>query len=346
MNKQLSGLLAALLFLASPLFALAQTAEVPELNDPVPATYTVVKGDTLWDISATFLKNPWMWPEIWHVNTQIANPHLIYPGDVIRLIYMDGKPRLTIESRGNVYKLSPKARVLSAGEAIETIPLDKINSFLSRSRIVDEADLKGAPWVLAGMDEHLVVGAGDSLYARGEFPEGKQVYGIYRRGETFVDPETREKLGVLARDIGTGSLVRVSGEVATLSISRTTEEIRAGDLLLREEQRAIDSTFYPSPPESGINGVILAVEGGVHQVGNMDVVVVNRGGREGLTPGNVMAIYKKGGKIIDRVTQERVQLPDERAGLMMVFRVFDKVSLGLVLEAERGISVSDRVTNP
>ncbi|TVZ41708.1 LysM domain-containing protein [Alteromonadaceae bacterium 2753L.S.0a.02] len=343
MKKQLSGLLAALLLVAANPFCLA---EEPELRDPVPSTHTVVKGDTLWDISATFLKNPWMWPEIWHVNTQIENPHLIYPGDVIRLIYMDGKPRLTLETDGRVYKMSPKARVLSAGEAIETIPLDKINSFLSRSRVVDGPEMEGAPYVLSGMDAHLIVGAGDRLYARGEFPNGKQIYGIYRKGEVFVDPVTKEKLGVLAQDIGTASLEKSEGEVSTLKVSRTTEEIRAGDRLLRQDERAIDSTFYPSPPGSEINGVILSVEGGVHQVGNLDVVIINRGAREGLSAGNVLAIYKRGGKIIDRVTQERVQLPDERAGIMMVFRVFDKVSLGLVLEAYRGISVSDRVTNP
>jgi len=341
MKKHLIGWFAALVLAVMPALA-----EEPELQDPVPAIYTVVKGDTLWDISGKFLKNPWMWPEIWHVNTQIQNPHLIYPGDAIRLIYMDGKPRLTLDTSGRVTKLTPQARVISGDDAIRTIPLDDINAFLSRSRVVNEGELEGAPYVLAGMDDHLIVGAGDRLYARGTFEAGPRVYGVYRKGEIFVDPETGEYLGMLAEDIGTTTLLKTTGEVSTLKVSRTTEEIRAGDRLLRQEERAIDSTFYPSAPDSDMQGVILAVEKGLQQVGNMDVVVINRGEREGVVAGNVMAIYKKGNVIRDRVNGERVQLPDERAGILMVFRTFEKVSLGLVLEAYRGISVADYVRNP
>jgi len=341
MKKHFSGLLAAIALIVAPV-----TAEEPQLHEKVPATYTVVKGDTLWDISGTYLKNPWMWPEIWHVNTQIKNPHLIYPGDVIRLIYVDGQPRLTLDTSGRVFKLEPKARVISQGEAINTIPLDEINAFLSRSRITTKEELEQAPYVLAGMDEHLIVGAGDQLYARGTFEDGHRVYGIYRQGQTFIDPETKENLGVLARDMGSSELMSSEGEVTTMKVTRTTEEIRAGDRFLRQEERPIDSMFYPSPPENEIEGVILAVEKGLNQVGNMSVVIINRGEREGLVAGNVMAIYKRGGKIRDRVSGGKVQLPDERAGLLMVFRTFDKLSLGLVLEAYRGISVEDYVRNP
>jgi len=345
MKKQFSGLLATL-SLFGLVVGYGVNADEPQLRDTVPATHTVVKGDTLWDISTTFLKNPWMWPEIWHVNTQIENPHLIYPGDVIRLIYTDGKPRLTLDTSGRIFKMSPKARVLSEGEAIKTIPLDAINSFLSRSRVSTDQEMDAAPYVLSGMDEHLIVGAGDKLYARGTFAEGPRVYGVYRKGEVFIDPETQERLGVLAEDIGTASLIRSQGEVSTLEVSRTTEEIRAGDRFIRQDERAIDSSFYPSPPNGDINGIIISVENGLNQVGNMDVVVINRGAREGIMPGNVLAIYKRGGVVRDRVTEERVELPEERAGVLMVFRVFEKVSLGIVLEAYRGISVTDYVRNP
>lgn len=322
------------------------SAEVPQLRDDVPEKYTVNRGDTLWDISSTFLKNPWMWPEIWHVNAQIENPHLIYPGDVIRLVYMAGQPRLTLDSSGRIYKLSPEARVLSVGESIPTISLDKINSFLSRSRIVADIELKEAPYVLAGSDANLLVGAGDRLYARGTFLETLTVYGIYRRGQTFVDPITREKLGVQALDIGSSRLLSVEGDIGTLEALRTREEIRIGDKLLRQQERTISSTFYPSSPEGEVDGLILAVEGGVSQVGKMDVVVLNRGAREGLAAGNVLAVYKRGETIRDRISQGRVKLPDERAGLLMVFRVFEKVSLGLVLEAEKGLKVNDFVREP
>lgn len=335
----------AVVVISIPSIALVN-ADEPILQDNVPDTHTVVKGDTLWDISGRFLKNPWMWPEIWHVNAQIENPHLIYPGDVIRLVYISGQPRLTVDTSGRVFKLSPKARILSAEEAIETIPLDKINSFLSRSRIVDQKELKIAPYVVAGKDENLIAGAGDEIYIRGNLKEKFAVFGIYRAGEMFVDPETREKLGLQALDIGSGEVTALNGEISTVKVSRTTEEIRIGDRLLKQEERSIDSTFFPSAPSGLIEGVILAVEGGVRLVGKMDVVVINRGEREGIQAGNVMAVYRRGGRIRDRVSHQRVTLPDERAGLVMVFRVFEKLSFALVLEAERGLRVNDKVKNP
>lgn len=319
-----------------------------ELRDPVPATYTVVKGDTLWDISSKFLKTPWLWPEIWHVNTQIENPHLIYPGDVIRLIYIDGQPRLTVNRSGRTFKLSPTARILSAEEAINTIPLDQINSWLSRSRIVGLADLELAPYVVAGEDAHLLVGAGDNLYSRGNLPN-KDVgtgYGIFRKGEVYKDPKTKEILGVQAIDIGSASVRSPTDDISTMSVTRTTEEVRIGDRFLTQEERAVESTFMPSSPVDEVNGSILTVERGVNQVGKLSVVVLNLGEREGIVSGNVLAIYKKGSRIKDRVTNEWVTLPDERGGLVMVFRTFEKMSLGLVLEADGGVTVGDVVKNP
>ncbi len=344
MKKTLLGIFAFTSLLVC--LAFSAYADGPVLRDNVPDTHTVVKGDTLWDISGKFLKNPWMWPEIWHVNAQIENPHLIYPGDVIRLVYFKGKPRLELDTSGRIYKMTPKARVISAGEAIETIPLDKINSFLSRSRVVTDDDLEEAPYVVAGGDDHLIVGAGDKVYVKGDLKEKFAIYGVYRRGEVFVDPHTREVLGIQALDIGSGEVRSFSEEVSTVKVSRTTEEIRAGDRLLRQEERSIDSTFYPSPAADGLEGEILAVEGGLSQVGKFDVVVINRGEREGVSSGNVFAVYKRGNRIRDRVTGGYVTLPDEKAGLMMVFRVFEKVSFGLILEAERGISVKDRISTP
>jgi len=342
MKKYFIGLTLALM-----LANLASAQEAPRLRNDVPDTYTVVRGDTLWDISATFLQNPWMWPEIWHVNTQIANPHLIYPGDVIKLIYLEGKPRLTVTNRqGPVMKLTPNARVLSQAEAIETIPLDKINSFLSRSRVVTKEELEAAPYVVAGGDEHLIVGAGDNFYAVGRFTGDESVYGIYRSGEEYRDPQTHERLGIQALDIGSSELRVVNDEVSTLRATRSTEEIRVGDRLLRQEERPIDSTFFPSPPAGDLEGEIIVVEGGINQVGKFDVVVINRGSREGVVPGNVFAVYKRGQKIKDRVEGGKVQLPDERAGLLMIFRAFDKVSLGLILEAQKGLKVNDKVRAP
>lgn len=340
MKRYIIGLIAALSL------TLTAGAEEPRLQDNVPDTHTVVKGDTLWDISSTFLQNPWMWPEIWHVNAQIENPHLIYPGDLIRLSYLDGKPRLTLDNSGRIYKLEPKAHVLSSGEAIDTIPLERINSFLSKSRIVTIEQMQLAPYVVSGGDGHLIVGAGDSAYVRGNVGDVRSTYGVYRQGEQFVDPVTKEVLGVLARDIGSGEITTIRGDISSMKMLRTEEEVRAGDRLLREDERSVNTNFFPSAPSAPIEGQILAVEGGVSQVGRLDVVILNRGSRELLSVGNVLAVYKRGGRVKDRVAGGWVKLPDEKAGMVMVFRVFNKISLGLVLEAEKGLKVNDRVVNP
>lgn len=352
MKKYIVGLLCALTF---SLHSGAQPSEQAQLRDPVPATHTVVKGDTLWDISSTFLQNPWMWPEIWHVNAQIENPHLIYPGDVIRLIYVDGQPRLTVDTSGRTFKLSPTVRALTPEEAIETIPLDEINSWLSRSRIVSKEELDLAPYVVAGKDAHLLVGAGDSLYARGQFPntEAGAGYGILRRGDVYMHPTTKEVLGYKADDIGSAIMrtpAAADSDIHTMSVTRTTEEVRIGDRFLTQEERAVDSTFYPSAPDAQVEAAIVSVERGVTQVGKLSVVVLSAGEREGLASGNVLAIYKKGARVKDRVSKkwndQWITLPDERAGLVMVFRTFEKMSLGLVLEAEFGVTVGDTVKNP
>lgn len=336
--------------LAASLISLFSWANDGLLRDGHPDEYTVKKGDTLWDISNTFLNTPWMWPEIWHVNPQIENPHLIYPGDVIRLIYLDGAPRLTLErtvrlAPGEGTKLSPSVRVLPNESAIPAIPLDRIDSFLSRSRIVGLGEMEAAPYILAGAEKRLVVGAGDRAYARGQF-NGMNNYGVFRKGEIYKDPITKEVLGIHASSIGMVSVREVQDDIATLSVIRTSEEIRLGDRLLPSEDRAIDSTFYPSAPDAPVEGLILAVEGGVSQVGKMNVVIINRGEREGLLVGNILAIHKQGELVVDRVTGQRVQLPDERAGLLMVFRTFEKMSFGLVLEADRPLSTNDKVRNP
>lgn len=315
-----------------------------------PDEYTVKKGDTLWDISSTFLNSPWLWPEIWQVNPQIENPHLIYPGDLIRLVYMDGQPRLTLERTlklaPGTTKLSPSVRVQSAEDAITTIPLDRIDAFMSHSRILETDLLENAPYMLAGPQGRVITGAGDSAYARGQFDANIENYGIYRKGKIYKDPDTKEILGLYAQGIGTVSVDKVDNDVATLAVVHAYEEVRPGDHLLPSEDRLVDSTFYPSAPDSEINGQIIDVEGGVTQVGKFNVVMINRGEREGLQIGNVLAIYKRGELVRDRVKGGVVQLPDERAGLAMVFRTFEKMSLAMVLEADRPLSVNDKVHNP
>jgi hypothetical protein len=206
--------------------------------------------------------------------------------------------------------------------------------------------LEAAPYVLIGQGGNLVTGAGDQIYGRGTFDANNSSYGVFRKGETFVDPDTQEVLGVQAMDIGLAKLLSTEKDVATLSLNRSTQEIRQSDRLLPEEERTINANFFPSAPAQDTKGKLLAVEGGVTQIGMMSVVVINKGAREGIAEGNLLAIYKVGEVVSDPVTHESVKTPDFRAGLLMVFRVFDRVSYGLVLRAERPLKVGDSVRNP
>ena len=228
-------------------------AEAP-FNDEIPDKYTVVKGDTLWDISAHFLAEPWLWPEIWHVNPQINNPHLIYPGDIISLIYIDGKPRLTL-SRGRNIKLSPQIRETTDRQAIPALPLEMINSFLSRNRVVEPGVLESAPYILSGQNRHLLTGKGDDFYARGDFSEAENAYGVYRNGGAFTDPTTNEILGIRAKDVGAGSVKTIDEDIATLKATRSIEELRIDDRLLPLEERKVDASFYPNSPPDDIEEI-------------------------------------------------------------------------------------------
>lgn len=323
-------------------------ADVLALKPDHPDTYVVKKGDTLWDISNIFLQSPWLWPRIWHINPQVKDPNLIYPGDVLNLVYIDGKPQLVLSrgASGGDVKLEPEVRSIPMARAIPAIPLEAINAFLNHGRIVAPGVLEGAPYVLIGKEGHIVAGAGDEIYGRGKFDPNNTSYGVFRKGETFVDPDTQEVLGVQALDIGLGKLLSTEKDVATLTLNRSTQEIRRSDRLLPEEERVINANFFPSAPERDIKGKLLTVEGGVTQIGAMNVVIINKGAREGIVEGNLLAIYRIGEIVTDPVNNDTVKTPDFRAGLLMVFRVFDKVSYGLVLRAERPLKVGDLVRNP
>ncbi len=355
MKKLLLVLMAAWLQIA-----VAVASDVA-LRDDIPARYTVKSGDTLWDIAAMFLRNPWQWPEIWQANPQIANPHLIYPGDVIALTYVDGQPRLTLERNGvpvaghgatrppadgRTVVLRPRIREIPHEDVIPALPLGVVNNFLTRTRIVEAGELETAPYVLAGQERRLISGSGDDFFARGDLPRGESFFGIYRRGDPYIDPDSQELLGLKAEDIGSAQLKTVNGEVATFKATRSQREIRVGDRLLSHEERRLDPTFYPRAPDVDVEGKIISVEGGVTQVGHLDVVAINRGERDGLEAGNVLGIYKQGETVRDRIAGDRIVLPSERAGVLMVFRAFEKMSFGLVMHADRPLAVGDEVANP
>lgn len=328
-------------------------ADQVALRDGHPDRYVVVKGDTLWDISGRFLESPWLWPEIWYVNPQIDNPHLIYPGDVITLVYVDGKPQLRIQRGKGTYKLSPTARTERLDEAIPTIPLDAIQQFLTQPLVADEKTMKEAAYVVSSADEHLIVGAGDRAYVRGINTDQGSSYHLFRPGEPYIDPDTNELLGHEAKYLGDGEVERF-GDPSTVKLTRTTREINIGDRVMPVSQADSHAYFTPHSPDEVVDGTIISVVDGVTQIGQYQVVVINRGKREGIDAGTVFDIYQAGQTIPDLVAgrdhsgkrNQLVRLPDEKAGQLMVFRSFDKVSFGLIMRASSALHVGDRVSTP
>lgn len=366
-------LLSCMIIACLGLSTFTHAEQQPQLKADRPDSYTVIKGDTLWGISARFLEDPWRWKEIWQGNSQIANPDLIYPGDEIRLIFVDGQPQLVINNDASstppttnavdkyaapsdpnrplkTVKLTPKIYSTDIKTAIPAIPLEKINAFLLRNRVVEADTLKNAAHVVAGQEKRVILSAGDSLYARGDFPNEVNSYGLYRQGLRYRDPETRDIVGVQAVDIGAVSLRSRTDDIANFMVTRSTSEIRVGDRLLPIAEREVTSTFLPKPPSNSVEGVIMSVEKGVSQAGKLDIITINLGKQDQLEQGHILGIYKRGEEIRDRhaqpKTKRNITLPNERAGLILVFEVFEKMSLAIVLEAERGVVIKDIISNP
>ena len=315
------------------------------LNPNHPDRYVVVSGDTLWDISARFLRDPWMWPEVWYVNPQVANPHLIYPGDVLTLVYVDGKPRIQVSRDG---RLSPRIREESLESAIPTIPLDSIKPFLNRTLVVEEGELEAAPYVVQGADEHVITGAGDRVYVRGIDNNDVALFDIYEPGPAYIDPDTNELLGYEAIFVGTGPVQRF-GDPATIHLTSTTREVRVGDRLLPADRSQPAANFQPRATPSGTEGHIISVLDGVTQIGHFNVVAIDLGERDGMEVGHVMRVFQRGKVIRDTVSNkfgDRVKLPDEDAGLVMIFKTTEKVSFGLIMKATRAIHINDFVRSP
>ena len=332
------------------LMSLSVSVSALTLKPDAPQRYVVQKGDTLWGISERFTSDPWQWPEIWYQNDQIKDPHLIFPGDIIGLVEVNGETRLTVMRRGQdsrTVKLTPTARIEPIESAIPAIPMDAIHGFLRDHRVVDPLALERAPRVLSGADDRILMGAGGVVYARGELEgEAASAYAIYRRGQIYRDPETDEILGLEALDIGQGRVLAVNEDILTLELERTNQHVAIGDRLLETEDRNLISRFIPKAPNMDVDGRILAVSGGVSQVGQFDVVVLNRGERDGLEPGSVLLVKKDGGIVYDRQAGERVRLPAERAGSMMVFRTFEKLSYALIMRATKPLRVNDYFESP
>lgn len=350
---------------------------VPEpsvLAPNYPERYVVVKGDTLWDISKRFLNDPWLWPSVWHINPNIRNPHLIYPGDVIVMYVVDGKPYITLDGQAGlvpvqvtssssrkpklepikpglkVKKLSPSSRISGIQKAISTIPMNAIRPFLDRPRVVTEEELEDAPYIVSSYEEHLVSGTGNRVYALNlTKPIGG--YNIVRPGVEYEDPETGDVLGYEAIYLADARLVKAGkdeDEPSTLIVTKALREVLNNDVLIPHEDREQMFQFTPRSPASEIKGQIMAVFNGVSQIGQHMVVVLNRGEKDGLAPGHVLAVLQKGARVNDsrQWIFGSVDLPDERAGLMMVFKTYKNLSYALIMEANRAMHINDRFENP
>jgi len=320
------------------------------IDEPVPLAqghpneYVVQVGDTLWDIAATFLKDPWFWPEIWYVNPDIENPHLIYPGDVLGLVYIDGQPRIT-NVRGSAYRLSPQARVTPLTEAVNSIPYEAVAAFLSSGVILEKDQADALPYLLETRGDHLVAAAGNEIYVRGltETMPGTR-YNVVHIGDPLRDPDDNRLIGYQGIVVGDGTLRR-GGDPATVALTDTVREALKGDRLL-PESLDVPLNFFPRSPDTFIDGRIISVVGGVTQIGQYQVVVINRGASNGLSVGDVLSVFQAGEVVRDRVKGGSVKLPDEDAGTVMIFKTYDRISYGLVMEATQAIHVLDAVRNP
>lgn len=308
-----------------------------ELREDHPDRYVVQEGDTLWDIAKRFLKDPWRWPLIWRENAEIENPHLIFPGDLLVV---------TSDRYIKAVRLEPKAYAQSLERAITTIPPNAIQPFLTSAIILESGELDGAGHVVSGVEDELLLGKYMKFYARGIADTTAKDYRIFRIGETLRDPETGEILGVEGIHLGDAFMERPGGDVSKLQIFSANQEIRATDRVIPVPLDAPLPYYHPHSPSRDVGGWILYAPQGVNEVGRYDVVIISGGKREGLEEGHVLKALLHRGTRSDPVTGEEYKVPEETSGLMMVFRVFEKLSYALILESNRAISVGDRYGSP
>jgi hypothetical protein len=327
------------------------------MNPTAPMSYTVKRGDTLWDIASMYLRDPWLWPEIWQVNPQVENPHLIYPGDLLSLAYgADGSPQVRL-TRGDGARLNPLLRSDPLSDAISTIPYSAIASFLERPSVVSKEQLKTAPRVLAIRNEHMIGSSDNEIYARGlQNSAASNRFSVVHVGDVIRDPDDGDVLGYQGTFAAT-AIVQKPGDPGRALLTESVRETMEGDRLLGVENE-VPLNFVPRSPDVDISGQIVTVADGASIVGQFAIVAINRGSRHGLMPGHVLAIDEAGDVVRDRNGRSvggmklgssfapKVKLPNERNGTLLVFRVFDRLSYGLIVSAQNPVRVADVVRTP
>lgn len=323
----------------------ASSFEDAGVRTDAPLRYVVKKGDTLWGISKKFLVEPWQWPEVWIVNDQVKNPHLIYPGDVLTLIWRDGRPRVQREPELASDRLSPRVRESDMATAIPAIPLDAIRDFLRSPRLVTLDQLKQAPYIIDFVDLHIIGAAGHGAYVKKLKRSHGAALEAVRLGGAYVDPDSNELLGYEAVPVAQAE-VREFADPGTIMLTKSYRETRAGDYLIKPLSENFDANFYPHAPKKPFTGRILAVFDGVSQIGQYQVVALSKGKRDGLEVGHVLDILQAGRSARDPYGPGYIALPETYAGQVMVFKLEDRVSYALVMTAIRAVHAKDKVANP
>lgn len=324
--------------------AFCVAAEPPlQLADNAPNRHIVVPGDTLWGISGKFLKEPWRWPEIWRMNReQVKNPHRIYPGDIIVLERdADGNPRLSRQSA----KLQPQIYSEPVRQTISSIPFNVIGPFLSSPLVIEANGLTDAAQIVATPPNRVYLSDGDLAYVANA-EAGIEKWQIYRKGKPLLDPENKELLGYEAYYLGTAKQIQ-AGDTATFEIITVKEEIGRGDRLIPAGRPPLVE-FVPHKPEHAVEARAIGVYGGVNEAGRLSIISFNKGSRDDIEVGHVLALLRN--RVVvqrdENGLKETIKIPDERYGLAFVFRTFERISYALVVESNGPVTVNDYLRTP
>ena len=329
------------------LFARGAAPQTPVLlADRAPDRYVVVPGDTLWGIAGRFLKDPYRWPDVWEPNkADIKNPNRIYPGNIVVLDRSGSIPRLRLAT----VKVEPRVRTAIDVEAIATIPPSAIEPFLAAPLVVDEGGMASSPKIVATQEGRVYLAKNDLAYVKGIVPDNVESWQVYRPGKAFIDPDTKEALGYEATYLGTAKLERKTDPL-TFRVTESIQELGVGDRLVPTAAPALVN-YTPRAPATDIRARVLSTYGGVNESGSKQIITLSKGKRDGVENGHVLALYNFGQTVRDRTdalsrSDSTVKLPDERNGLVFVFRVFDKVSYALVMSATQPIRAGDIARKP